>query len=193
MQFIYSSPLALDTVFCDEIIQLFENSPLKRKGQFRFNEEVVEKPDIKKSTDISFDPSYLLNPVWSKHLEYAVQVIEDHVARYTLKFEDAMSNLDSIRLDTSFNMQRYEPGEGFYGWHCERAGLTNSNRVLAWMIYLNTVNEGGETQFYYQGHKEKAEKGKLIIWPSDWTHLHRGIPSNLENKYILTGWYTHYK
>jgi len=118
MQFIYSSPLALDTVFCDEIIQLFENSPLKRKGQFRFNEEVVEKPDIKKSTDISFDPSYLLNPVWSKHLEYTVQVIEDHAARYTLKFEDAMSNLDSIRLDTCFNMQRYEPGEGFYGWHC---------------------------------------------------------------------------
>ena len=58
------------------------------------------------------------------------------------------------------------------------------------MVYLNTVKDGGETQFYFQDHKEKAEQGKLLIWPVDWTHLHRGIPSPTENKYIFTGWYT---
>jgi hypothetical protein len=60
------------------------------------------------------------------------------------------------------------------------------------MVYLNTVDDQGGTQFYYQNHIEKPEQGKLLIWPSDWTHLHRGVASPTEKKYIFTGWYTHY-
>lgn len=57
------------------------------------------------------------------------------------------------------------------------------------MIYLNTVENGGGTEFKYYNHVEKAEKGKLLIWPPDFTHTHRGLPSETEEKYILTGWY----
>jgi hypothetical protein len=57
------------------------------------------------------------------------------------------------------------------------------------MLYLNTVDDGGETEFRYLGHTEKAEKGKLVIWPPDFTHAHRGIPSLTQEKYIFTGWY----
>jgi hypothetical protein len=59
------------------------------------------------------------------------------------------------------------------------------------MVYLNTVNDGGHTEFYYQNHFEDPVQGKLVIWPSDWTHLHRGIVSETETKYILTGWFDH--
>ena len=34
----------------------------------------------------------------------------------------------------------------------------------------------------------KAKEGKLVIWPSDFTHPHRGIVSLDEEKYIVTGW-----
>jgi hypothetical protein len=61
------------------------------------------------------------------------------------------------------------------------------------MIYLNTVKDRGETEFYYQHHFESAVEGKLVIWPSDWTHLHRGVPSPTETKYVLTGWFNHIK
>jgi hypothetical protein len=90
-------------------------------------------------------------------------------------------------------MQRYTPGEGFHGWHCERAGLTHSNRILAWMFYLNDVTDNGGTQFHYQQHIEQPQAGKLIIWPSDWMYLHRGLTSPTQTKYVLTGWYVHYK
>jgi hypothetical protein len=115
------------------------------------------------------------------------------MTNYTFRFQQAFSKMDDFRLDHAFNIQRYEPGEGFYGWHCERAGLLNSSRVLVWMVYLNDVKEGGQTQFFHQGHLEKPSQGKLLIWPSDWTHTHRGVPSPTETKYILTGWFTHYK
>lgn len=193
MQFIYSNKNVLDTKFCKEVIQLFEESPYKQKGVFKYKDEVVEKPETKKSTDISFNPSFLKDPIWSKHIEFLVNVVEENIQNYILKFQTAFEKMDDFRLDTNFNLQRYEPGEAFYGWHCERAGLPASARVLVWMVYLNTINDGGETYFYFQNHKEKPEEGKLLIWPTDWTHLHRGIPSTTEKKYIFTGWYTHYK
>ena len=192
MQFIYSNPKALDPGFCEEVIDLFEKSPLKKPGAFRYNEEVVQKPDVKKSMDISFSPSFLQDPDWGKPLRYLVDVVEENIGKYVFRHQQAFQKMDDFRLDTLFNMQRYEPGEAFFGWHCERAGMPASGRVLVWMAYLNTVTDGGGTQLYYQNHIEQPEQGKLLIWPTDWTHLHRGIPSLTETKYIFTGWYTHF-
>jgi len=193
MQFIYSNPKALKPGFCNEIIDLFEKSTLKKPGVFRHNEEVVERPNVKKSTDIAFDPSFLKDPTWGVYLDYLVKTIEKNVGDYMTKFNESFMHLDDFRLDTTFNIQKYEPGEAFYGWHCERAGLQSSPRLLVWMVYLNTLNQGGGTQFYYQNHIEKPEQGKLLIWPVDWMYLHRGIPSSTETKYIITGWYSFYK
>ena len=57
------------------------------------------------------------------------------------------------------------------------------------MTYLNNVSDEGETEFLYQQVKHKPEIGKTLIWPSDFTHYHRGIPSQSQEKYIITGWF----
>ena len=59
------------------------------------------------------------------------------------------------------------------------------------MTYLNTVNDGGETEFIYQKLKVKPETGLTLIWGADWTFTHRGITSKTETKYITTGWYSY--
>ncbi|BCU93934.1 MAG: hypothetical protein CM15mV3_2200 [Caudoviricetes sp.] len=41
-----------------------------------------------------------------------------------------------------FNIQRYYPGQGFKSIHCENNSKYD-NTVLAWMFYLNTVEDGG--------------------------------------------------
>jgi hypothetical protein len=55
------------------------------------------------------------------------------------------------------------------------------------MTYLNTVEEAG-TEFKFQKFKATAEKGKTLIWPTDFTHTHRGVISLNKEKYIITGW-----
>ena len=87
-------------------------------------------------------------------------------------------------------IQKYPLNGGFHQWHCERSSSLHPSvsRHLVYMTYLNDVEDGGETEFFYQKIKVKPEKGLTIIWPADWTHTHRGISSKTETKYIITGW-----
>ena len=61
--------------------------------------------------------------------------------------------------------------------------------MLVWMIYLNTVTDGGGT--YYENYDRiiDAVEGSCVIWPAYWTHCHKGIVSNTQTKYIATGWF----
>jgi hypothetical protein len=90
-----------------------------------------------------------------------------------------------------FNLQRYAPGEGFRQWHCDWTisdeATEPGNRVLAWILYCDSVEEAG-TEFHWQNHHEVAERGKLVIFPASPSHIHRGRVNNKLNKTIATGW-----
>ena len=86
-------------------------------------------------------------------------------------------------------MQKTAPTEGYHMFHAENLNYNNNIRTMAWMVYLNDVEEGGETEFLYQKKKFKPQKGDVLIWPGGFTHLHRGNPPISGDKYIATGWY----
>lgn len=90
-----------------------------------------------------------------------------------------------------FNLQRYAPGEGFRQWHCDWTICDEvtepENRVLAWILYCDSVVEAG-TEFHWQEHHEVAERGKLVIFPASPSHIHRGRVNNQHSKTIATGW-----
>jgi hypothetical protein len=90
-----------------------------------------------------------------------------------------------------FNLQRYAPGEGFKRWHCDWTisdEVTEPvHRVLAWILYCNSLPEGG-TEFHWQQHHEEAERGKLLLFPAGLSHIHRGRVNASHGKTIATGW-----
>jgi hypothetical protein len=88
----------------------------------------------------------------------------------------------------SFKMQKTNLREGYHIWHYESGNREISNRLLTWMLYLNDVEEGGETEFLYQSMRVKPKQGTLLIWPAAFTHTHRGNPPLSNEKYIVTGW-----
>jgi hypothetical protein len=89
------------------------------------------------------------------------------------------------------NLQRYAPGEGFHRWHADWTTDDDATepirRVLAWILYCDTVPEAG-TEFHWQDHHEEAERGKLLIFPAGVSHVHRGRVSASHSKTIATGW-----
>ena len=85
-------------------------------------------------------------------------------------------------------LQKTKPTQGYHMFHGENINWNLETRTMAWMCYLNDVEEGGETEFLYQKIKVKPTKGTVVIWPGGYTHLHRGNPP-MSDKYIATGWY----
>ena len=85
-------------------------------------------------------------------------------------------------------LQKTEPTQGYHSFHAEDTSYAQSGRTMAWMVYLNDVEEGGETEFLHQQKKFKPIKGTAVIWPGSFTHIHRGNPP-MSDKYIATGWF----
>lgn len=91
------------------------------------------------------------------------------------------------------NLQHYQQGRGGYPhWHSEIYPQAPHNeplhRVLLWMFYLNDVEEGGETEFYYQKARIAPRRGRMVIAPAGFTHTHRGNVPLSGDKYIATSW-----
>jgi hypothetical protein len=105
-------------------------------------------------------------------------------------FRDCCPDQD-LFVNPIFNLQYYAPGEGFKRWHCDWTisdeATEPAHRVLAWILYCNSVDEAG-TEFHWQAHHEPAERGKLLIFPAGPSHIHRGRVNAQNSKLIATGW-----
>jgi hypothetical protein len=87
-----------------------------------------------------------------------------------------------------FKIQKTDVSGGYHVWHYESGNKEYCTRVLTWILYLNDVDEGGETEFLYYPKRIKPKAGTLILWPAAFTHTHRGNPPISNTKYIVTGW-----
>ncbi len=93
----------------------------------------------------------------------------------------------------TINVQKYKKGKGGYPhWHSEiypqDASCETLHRTLLFMFYLNDIERGGETEFFYQNKKLSPKKGTLVIAPAGFTHTHRGNIPESDDKYIITSW-----
>jgi hypothetical protein len=168
---------------CKQIINFFDkNKILQKKGQVgnKVNEAT------KKTTDISISPNDLKNDEFKCFNHYIHELYKCYIDyQHQWPFmKNMIKNLD-IR---SFNVQKYLKGDHFSAVHTERTNLQFSDRVFAWMTYLNNVEDGGATNFAHYGISVKPEIGKTLIWPAEWTHAHNGGIVNSGKKYIITGW-----
>jgi hypothetical protein len=90
---------------------------------------------------------------------------------------------------TGLKIQKTLPTEGYHVWHIEHnKGFDNEPRAFVFSIYLNDVEEGGETEFLHFSKRIKPKTGRIVIWPAAFPYLHRGNPPLSGEKYILTSW-----
>ena len=189
--FIFRQENALSSSTCRSLIELFEvDKKRQNPGVVRRGQEVNSFKDHKASTDICFLPRDLNNKLWGKSLQKVINVVEKARYDWAAQYYMGLDNVDPFEINFTFNMQRFLPGEGYHKFHNERASFDTRDRCGVWMIYLNDIYDRGWTEFFYQQHFEIPKIGKIVCWPCDWTHTHRGIVSPTETKYILTGWFT---
>ena len=168
-----------DPSVCDKLIEYFDSHPdvtsADNKNNFMRKDAVLYvRPEV----------------AWMQGIyKLIVDTIEPSIRQYGDDF-------DLWRYDPHegcIKIQKTLPGGGFHTWHCEDTGPTiaYASRKAVWTLYLNDVEEGGETEFLHQSLRVPAKKGKLAIFPTTYTHMHRGNPPLSGVKYIATGWLHH--
>jgi len=189
-----------EDAFCDEMINFFESKQdhlLRREDYW----EKVESNNIGKAVDTSLMLDNFPNdPLAQKMVGHFFKGLTKCYEEYQRKCNifDHGFKLDSLKL------QKTDPSEGYHIFHCEapnallhdetstpeemNAALNMYLRFAAYTLYLNDVEEGGETEFLMQSVRIPSKKGSLCIFPSAYTHLHRGNPPLSSSKYIMTGW-----
>ena len=69
----------------------------------------------------------------------------------------------------SFQILQYKPGE-YYKSHHDSSDANKDkvtgHRVLTFFLYLNDVEEGGETHFTKLNISVKPKRGRALVWPS---------------------------
>tara|TARA_B100001094_G_C18074255_1_gene741738 strand:- start:504 stop:1136 length:633 start_codon:yes stop_codon:yes gene_type:complete len=173
----------------DPFVKLSKNFSLRGGAQRDNNKNLVEWDGEQNHNKECFDYPV----VWPTCNDPIIETLLDHIQ---ISLDKYLDNYPLIRqngtfmMNPAFNYQQYPKGKSYNIWHYERANSDVSQRMLVWMMYLNECKDGGETAFLYQKYKMKPEKGLLLFWPTDFTHVHRGLPSFKTEKKIITGWYS---
>jgi len=169
---------------CDFIIQYFENMKQLNMSFARTNG----------TRHIFEDETVFVTEPEEFSLDHTQSALKPFMDRFGSIYENYANRYSVLAEGTSkygilnMRLQKTPPGGGYHAWHYETSSIIYSPRFMTFMIYLNDVQEGGETEFLYLQKRIKPEAGKVLIWPSGFTHTHRGNPPLGENKYILTGW-----
>jgi hypothetical protein len=182
--FLYTN--ALSEKLCDEIYDFyFTNRELASKGITVGGQHV----DIKNTFDIKSTSDIPLGPLRDKYLELDERVYKSLkvISEAYIEHFDWLKNAPNL-VDTGYLWQMYEANEGFYKEHIDGENWTSGvdKRLLAFVVYLNTVEEGGETYFRYQNVSVKPVKGSVAIFPTSWTHPHQAMMPISNHKLIIS-------
>jgi len=172
----------LDAETCRSIIDAFETCPDVRDGRV-FH---MDRGDVESSDKVSFDLPMPVEGAWAdlhRRTHGAVsEAILSILPRYPSLQVDALGS-------TGYKIQKYRRGEGHFTWHVDSFGPMAEARVLALILYLNDVTSGGETEFHHQARAIEPRAGRGILFPTAWTHMHRGVVPQSGDKYVISSFF----
>ncbi len=170
---------------CNKAIKLYED-------QNKFNNTVNriggEKASILQKQDQQFFAAPFNLNIWWESLK-PMMLNFDLAWNHYVQNTGASDAYGSPFYFTDMKIQKTLPTEGYHIWHIEHGkGHSNEPRAFVFSVYLNDVEEGGETEFLHFSKRVKPKTGRIVIWPAGFPYLHRGNPPLSGEKYILTSW-----
>ena len=170
---------------CDKAIQYFEKENALNKAYDRLQSE---------NANLNFKNDKAIT--LAEHVDTWFEELRPLLVNFDMAlrhYQDATGVLTAYGIEgfkyTHLKIQKTLPTQGYHVWHLEHGhGKNNSERALVFTIYLNDVEEGGETEFLHQSIRAKPVKGRCVIWPAAFPYVHRGNSPLSGEKYIMTSW-----
>lgn len=176
--------------YCQHLINEFNRMETAGAGANRWQSE--KAPEINKN-DYQIGLSLKGHETKLFNEKNVVDVFFDGLQSCYEEYVKTFSSLNHGKIRaTVMKMQRTPSGGGYHVWHGEQGNNDHANRVVVYMLYLNSLNpeEGGETEFLYQKQRFRPVENQMILWPAAFTHTHRGnTVLGDRSKYVVTGWF----
>ncbi len=170
---------------CSKAIKLFED-------QNKFNNTVNRIGGENSSILAKQDQQFFAAP---DNIDIWWEIVKPMMVNFDIAWKHYIKNTgadDAYRVPfhfTNLKIQKTLPTEGYHVWHIEHnKGFDTEPRAFVFSIYLNDVEEGGETEFLHFSKRVKPKTGRIVIWPAAFPYVHRGNPPLSGEKYILTSW-----
>lgn len=176
--------------YCQHLITEFNNL---EKNSFGYNRQTSDRSSKHEKDDFQILINLRNHPLLPFNNKPTIDVFFDGLQECYDTYTEKYSVLKNQRIrGSAVKMQRTSPGGGYHVWHGEQGNGESENRVLVYMIYLNTLQpeNAGETEFLYHQKRYNPIENRMLIWPAAFTHAHRGnMVIGEESKYIVTGWF----
>ena len=179
--FIQVYPNVLGSNICQALIDLLESSP---DSQMRVDNH--ERPNFSQiSLQRMEKGKVFLDPV--------MQAMKQCFQRYSHSLPTFAKYFPHRFTLEQFRVKKYRnDGIDVFEDHVDVQDYTSARRFLACLFYLNTVEEGGETEFFFPNDQNKLVKpiqGQVVVFPPNWQFPHRGRKTISGNKYIMSSYF----
>jgi hypothetical protein len=183
-RFIWIEEDSLTHEFCDHIIQKYEVESFKSIAT-----TIGGYSNVLQATEVNITNL----EGWIEEDTHLFKTLNKGLDKYRVFLKDTLM-IDftaDMLIDSGYKIKSYSGDNGDrFDWHQDYCSDDSygpgASRYLSYIWYLNNV-EGGETEFV-NGFSVKPEVGKLLIFPSTWTYIHRGkTPPPGTTKYICSG------
>ena len=147
---------------CNKAIKLFNKQHEFNKT---INRQQFEQVPVNEKQDQQFFATSENINIWHSELKSLIVNFDMALKHY----ENTTGIKTSYGVDefhfTCLKIQKTLPTEGYHIWHVEHGkGFDNEPRALVFSVYLNDVEEGGETEFLHFSKRVKPKTGRITIF-----------------------------
>ena len=180
----------IDEESCQKFIEKFEAS----------SDHFLTVHDEDNDERISFKQIVLVDhKEWESVQNGMLEVFQDYILHYKIDCNIVSKQWPETYGYEAIRIKRYLDNDyDRFDPHVDVLNYETSRRFLTFFIYLNDVEEGGETQFMninkpgtYIPYTVQPKRGRLLMFPPTWQYYHAGLKPISGKKYLLHS-YCHY-
>ena len=179
---IFTIPQFLTGEECDYIAGLTEKDSTRSSVAGQGKEAIKYDEGRTSSTAVLLDTDPIIKQVNQKiYTELGIEAIYS---------EPTQGQIYEVGQEFRHHQDAFDK-EAYYN-HC----LSSGQRTWTFMVYLNDVEEGGETNFHVLNKTFTPSKGMAVVWKNSSgkdtenpAALHAGLPVKKGRKIIITKWF----
>ena len=171
--------------FCDDIIDLYKDSPLWQTATVVGENENIIDASIRNVDKINLSQNDEVDNDYEQIRQKIDSDLFTCVQKALHTYSEMMPRL-VIKEDTGYELLRYKPGQ-FYREHTD--DFPGIPRIVSCSLMLNDDYEGGEFAFFNGTVRYVPKKGSALMFPSCFLYPHEIMPVTKGTRHSIVTWF----